>query len=190
MSPDRALEQEAGGRWGDLSTPAGEHRVQFSQCLEDVTAAERQTPDRFLRASRLQTPRYQEPRQHKQRHGNQNGHEHGKNRNRHGDSKRDCLFPRSHREGLAWTPVSSNTSIRLHRQLRGVVPPISAAPPGASTMPTTACPPVWTCSCSTVIFCEPLPRWRLSASSSMAKVRESFPACSSSLLKKPWLWLI
>src|ERR1700730_808366 len=107
------------GRWGDLSTPAGEHRVQFSQCLEDVTAAERQTPDRFLRASRLQTPRYQERRQHKQRHGNQNGHEHGKNRNRHGDSKRDCLFPRSHREGLAWTPVSSNTSIRLSLDMAG-----------------------------------------------------------------------
>ena len=27
--------------------------------------------------------------------------------------------------------------------------------PGASTMPTTACPPVWTCTCSTVIFCMP-----------------------------------
>ena len=40
------------------STPAGEHRVQFSQCLEDVTAAVRQTPDKFLREFRLQTKPY------------------------------------------------------------------------------------------------------------------------------------
>ena len=47
-------------------------------------------------------------------------------------------------------------------------------PPGASTMPTAACPPVWTCS--TVIFWVPFPRWRLSASSNIAKVREGLLA--------------
>ena len=36
------------------------------------------------------------------------------------------------------------------------------------TMPTTACPPAWTWTCSTVTFCWPLPRWRLRASSSVA----------------------
>jgi NAD(P)-dependent dehydrogenase (short-subunit alcohol dehydrogenase family) len=44
------------------------------------------------------------------------------------------------------------------------------------TEPTIARPPEGTCTCSTVIFCWPLPRWRLSVSSNIAKVRESFPA--------------
>jgi hypothetical protein len=39
-----------------------------------------------------------------------------------------------------------------------------APPPGVPTTPTTACPPAWTWTCSTVTFCWPLPRWRLRAS--------------------------
>src|SRR3984893_17750408 len=40
----------------------GERRVQFSQRLENVTAAVRQTPDKFLRVFRFQTPRDQKRR--------------------------------------------------------------------------------------------------------------------------------
>jgi len=41
----------------------------------------------------------------------------------------------------------------------------SLPPPGVPTTPTTACPPEWTWTCSTVTFCWPLPRCRLRASS-------------------------
>src|ERR1700730_2209146 len=46
----------------------------------------------------------------------------------------------------------------------------SSPPPDAPTTPTTARPPEWTWTCSTVTFCWPLPRWRLSASSRVAYV--------------------
>ena len=43
-------------------------------------------------------------------------------------------------------------------------PPPGPSPAGAPTTPTTACPPAWTWTCSTVTLCWPLPRWRLRAS--------------------------
>src|ERR1700730_2971174 len=77
-----------GGGTRALSTPAGKRRVQFSQCLEDVIAVGK-TPKKCLRTLGLQSPCDQERRYHKQWHGNQNGHEHGKNCNRQGNSERN-----------------------------------------------------------------------------------------------------
>ena len=85
------------------------------------------------------------------------------------------------RPARAPSPCPRSTSgAAVHGQsaLHGIDPPISVDPhpPGARRMPTTACPPEWTWTCSTVTFCSPLPRWRFSVSRSSLKVRESLLA--------------
>ena len=45
--------------------------------------------------------------------------------------------------------------------------------PCVSTMPTTACPPAWTYTCSTVTFCCPLPRCLSRAPSRAVHVRDN-----------------
>ena len=68
----------------------------------------------------------------------------------------------------AWAQVHGQSA------LHGVVPPICSDPPVAQwTRPRPARPPAWKWTCSTVIFCWPLPRCLLSASRSIAQERDS-----------------
>jgi hypothetical protein len=80
---------------------------------------------------------------------------------------------RAARDDRARLPRATRT--RASGKLAGWPPRprrLYSAGPGVSTMPTTAWPPECTWTCSTVTFCWPLPRWRLSASRRVAYVRD------------------
>jgi hypothetical protein len=85
-------------------------------------------------------------------------------------------FPARKPLGRPWRNARVFRCMGLSSVFVIIPPPLPIPPPDWLTEPTIACPPVWTCTCSTVIFCWPLPRWRLSASSNIAKARESLPA--------------